>query len=230
MRIWFLIIIVAISSVVYSQKNNDPFVGGVEFGIGYGTVIDFNLDNNDNNEFELGFLLEKLQYLPTHIGFVSAKYLNPNEYFEFGILYTRKCSSYAYRYTYSTKYGTSSVSGGSALVLHCIDLPLKYYSYVGKMLKQQMYAYGGLIPSWIIEPVQYVGDFSIPEECYRNICVSVCGGLCYDKKKSRMKLHAGLAVTSVVNANYREIPEEDREYGGRIFPFELLFCYARMFR
>jgi len=224
MRLWFLIIIVAISSGVYSQKIHDPFVGGIEFGLGYGTVIDFNLDNN---QFYINALFDRLFSLPTHIGFVSAKYLNPNEYFEFGLLYARKGSSNVYRYNFGTN---GSYSGGSLFEFHCIDLSLKYYSYLGKMLKQQMYAYGGLIPSWIIEPVEYVIDFGIPEECFRNIFVSVCGGLCYDKKKSRMKLHAGLAVTSVVNANYREIPEEDREYGGRIYPFELLFCYARMFR
>jgi hypothetical protein len=67
-----------------------------------------------------------------------------------------------------------------------IDLPLIYYYYVGKVLKQKMYTCGGLNPSWLIEPVEYPGDFSIPEE--------------------------------------------DREYGGRIYPFELKFCYDRMFR
>lgn len=224
MRICLLIVIITISSGGYAQKNRDPFVGGIEFGLGYGTVIDFN---PDNNQFYVNGLFDRLLSLPTHIGFVSAKHLNPNNYFEFGLLYSRKGSSNVYRYNYGTN---GSYSGGSLFVFHCIDLPLKYYSYVGKMLKQQMYAFGGLIPSWIMEPTQYVSNFGIPEEYFRNICISVCGGLCFDKRKSRMKLHAGLAVTSVVNANYREIPEKDREYGGRIYPFEILFCYARMFR
>ncbi len=227
MRIWLLIVIVSISLSAYAQDIHDPIVGGIELGLGFGTVIDFNLDNN---EFRVGSLFDRLQYLPTHMGLVSLKYINPNKYIEVGILYSRKCSSHYYRYSYSTSQGTGRVSGGSALVLHCIDLPLKYYSYVGNMLKQQIHAYGGLIPSWIVEPVLYVGETSIPDECFRNIFVSVCGGLCYDKKKSRLKLHASLAVTSVVNSNYREIPEENRNYGGRIYPFELLFCYARMFR
>ena len=223
MRIWFHILVVALATDVSGQWNSEPFVGGIEIGLGYGAVIDFNTDNNG---FHVGYLTDRLQYLPTHIGFVSAKYLNPNKYLEFGLLYSRKSSYHAYR----SNNGTYIVSGGTVLVLHCIDLPIKYYSYVGKLIKQHMYAYGGLIPSWIIEPVHYVSDIGIPEECFRNFCVSVCGGLCYDKKKSRMKLHAGLAVTSVVNANYKEIPEEYRDYGDRIYPFELLFCYARMFR
>ena len=41
-----------------------------------------------------------------------------------------------------------------------------------------------------------------------------------------MKLHEGLAVTSIVNSTCREISEEDCDYGGRIYPFELLVCYA----
>lgn len=230
MRVWLLIAMIAISSGGYTQSNRDPFVGGIEFGLGFGTAIDFNFDNNKYHIGDVADALEVLTFLPTHFGIVSAKYLNPNKYFEFGVFYSRKCSFYDYHYSYPTKNGTISTSGGAALVFHSIDLPIKYYSYAGKILKQQMYAYGGIIPSWIVEPTQYVGDYEIPEECFRNFCVSVCGGLCFDKKKSRMKLHTGLAVTSVVNASYREIPEEDREYGGRIYPFEILFCYARMFR
>ena len=225
MRIWLLIIMVTISSVVYSQGSHDPFVGGVEFGLGYGTVIDFNLDNNN---FYREYLLERLIWLPFQIGFVTAKYLNPNKYLEFGVIFARRSSTYVYRHNYSSVsiYGTSLPT----LTIFSIDLPIKYYAYVGKMLNQQMYAYGGIIPSWVIRPGIGSDYNDIPEDCFRNVYVSVCGGLCYDKKKSRMKLQAGLAVTSVVNSNYRDIPQEDRGYGGRIYPFELLFCYARMFR
>ena len=132
MRIWFLIIIVTISSVVYSQKNNDPFVGGIEFGLGYGTVIDFNLDNNN---FYREYLLQRLIWLPFHMGFVSAKYLNPNEYLEFGMMFVRRSSSYVYRYNY--RKGGGYTRGLPVLELYSIDIPLKYYGYVGKILKQQ---------------------------------------------------------------------------------------------
>jgi hypothetical protein len=224
MRLWFLIITIVISSGVCAQNRNDPFVGGIELGIGYGTVIDFKLDNNN---FYREHLLHRLLWLPFQIGFVSEKYLNPNEYLEFGILFARRSSSYTKRhYSADGSYGT----GVPALDIYCIDFPLKYYAYAGKILKQQMFAYGGIIPSWIIEPLVYSDHCLIAEDCFRNFYFSVCGGLCFDKKKSRMKLHAGLAVTSVANAKYREIPQEDRNYGGRIYPFELLFCYARMFR
>ena len=219
----FLVLFVVLSVDISAQWNNEPFIGAIEIGLGYGTVIDFKTDNNG---FLVGYLSDRLQNLPTHIGFISAKYLNPNKYLEFGLLYSRKSSYHSYR----SNNGTYIASGGSSLVLHCIDLPIKYYSYVGKMTKQHVFAFGGLIPSWIIEPVHYVSDIGIPEDCFRNFCLSVCGGLCYHKMKSRMKLHAGLAVTSVINANYKQIPEEDRDYGDRIYPLEILFCYSRMFR
>ena len=223
MRIRILILVVCLSSSISAQKIHDPFVGGVEFGLGYGTVIDFNLDNNN---FYGDYLLQRFLWLPLQIGFVSTKYFNPNQYLEIGMIYARKASSYVLRYNYSPNV----FSGGlPILTLHCIDIPLKYYSYVGKMMKQEMYGYGGLIPSWLVN-VGYAGHNSVPEDCFRNFYVSVCGVLCFDKKKSRMKLHADLAVTSIVNSSYREIPKENRDYGGRIYPFELLFCYARMFR
>ena len=223
MRILFLVLVVACATDIIAQRNSEPFIGGIEIGLGYGTVIDFKTDNNG---FLVGYLSDRLQNLPTHIGFVSAKYLNPNNYLEFGLIYSRKSSYHPYRFN----DGTYTVTGGTSLVLHCIDLPIKYYSYVGKMTKKHVFVFGGLIPSWIIEPVHYVSDIGIPEECFRNFCLSVCGGLCCDRKKSRLKLHTGLAVTSVVNAIYTQIPEEDRDYGDRIYPLEILFCYARMFR
>jgi hypothetical protein len=43
-------------------------------------------------------------------------------------------------------------------------------------------------------------------------------------------LHAGLTVTSIVNADFRNIPVEERNYGGRIYPYEFMFCYARMIK
>lgn len=221
MRIWIFIVVVAISLSAHAQTIHDPFVGGIEFGIGYGTVIDFN---RDNNNISSTYLLERLLWLPFQIGFVSAKYFNPNQYLEIGVVYARKASSFVEQH-YNAD-GSHEIALPT-LTLHCIDIPLKYYSYVGKIMKQQMFAFGGLIPSWLVN-TEYTSH--IPEECFRNFYISVCGGLCFDKKKSRMKLHAGLAVTSIVNSSYREIPEIDRDYGGRIYPFELLFCYARMFR
>ena len=98
MRIRILILVVCLSSSVSAQKIHDPFVGGIEFGLGYGTVIDFNLDNNN---FYGDYLLQRFLWLPFQIGFVSAKYLNPNQYLEIGMIYARKASSYVLRYNYS---------------------------------------------------------------------------------------------------------------------------------
>ncbi len=225
MGIRILILVVCLSSSVSAQKNNDPFVGGIELGIGYGTVIDFNLDNNN---FYREYLLQRFLWLPFQIGFVAEKNLSPNRYLEFGMMFARRSSSYVARYNYKADGGYTR--GLPTLNFYGIDIPLKYYSYVGKVLKQQMYAFGGITPSWLMRPEVGSLDWGIPDEYFRNIYLSICGGLCYDKKKSRLKLHAGLAVTSVVNADYRQIPQDDRNYGGRIYPFELLFCYARMFR
>ncbi len=144
------------------------------------------------------------------------------------MMFARRSSSYVARYNY--KAGDGYARGLPTHNFYGIDIPLKYYSYVGKVLKQQMYAFGGITPSWLIRPEGGSLDWGIPEEYFRNFYLSICGGMCYDKKKSRMKLHAGLAVTFVVNSKYREIPEENRNYGGRIYPFELLFCYALMLR
>lgn len=225
MRNWVLIAIIAMSSGGYAQTNRDPFMGGIEFGLGYGTVIDFNLDNNN---FYRDYLLQRFIWIPFQIGLVSEKYLTQNKYLEFGVLFARRSSSYVARYNY--KIGGGYARGLPTLNLYGIDIPIKYYSYVGKLLNQQMFAYGGIIPTWLIRPEGGSHDWGIPEEYFRNIYLSICGGLCYDKKKSRMKLHAGLAVTSVVNSSYREIPQETRNYGGSIYPFEMLFCYARMFK
>lgn len=226
MRIRYIILVVFLSSSVSAQKIHDPFRGGVEFGFGYGTIIDFSFDNNN---LYREYLLERFIWLPFHIGFVTAKYFDPTKYLEFGVMFARRSSSFVYRHNYRTV--DSYAVGLPTINLYGIDLPIKYYVYAGKMLKQQMYAYGGIIPTWLMRPEGGgIMEYGIAVDHFRNIYVSVCGGLCYDKKKSRMKLHAGLAVTSVVNSEYREIPQEDRLYGGRIYPFEVVFCYARIFR
>lgn len=63
MRFCLLIVIIAISSSGYTQKINDPFVGGVEIGLGYGTIIDFNLDNNNfYSEYLLNRLIFAISY------------------------------------------------------------------------------------------------------------------------------------------------------------------------
>lgn len=54
-----------------------------------------------------------------------------------------------------------------------IDIPLKYYSYVGRVVKQQMYAFGGITPSWLMRPEGGSLDWGIPEEYFRNIYLSI---------------------------------------------------------
>ena len=64
------------------------------------------------------------------------------------------------------------------------------------------------------------------DESIRDACLSICGGLCFEKDNVRMKYHAGFTVTSIVIPNYRDIPDEERIDGKQIFPFELMLCYA----
>ena len=40
----------------------------------------------------------------------------------------------------------------------------------------------------------------------------------------------GSRITIVQIKVFKEITEENLDYGGRIYPFELLFFYERMFR
>lgn len=225
MRTCHLIIVLFISSGAIAQDLSDPFKGGIEFGLGYGTIVDFNLDNNN---LYPDYLLERFLWLPFQVGIVSAKYLNTNKYLEIGVMFARRSSSYVYRYDHRTDGGYASAL--PTLNLYSIDIPVKYYSYAGKVLNKEMFAFAGIIPSWLIKPETGSSYNDIPEDCFRKVYLSVCGGLCTDRRKSRLKLHTALAVTSVVNESYREIPEDERGYGGRIYPAELIFSYARMFR
>lgn len=69
-------------------------------------------------------------------------------------------------------------------------------------------------------------DMGIPEDNFSDFNISVCGGLCYDKKKSRMKLHAGLAVTSVANASIKLLSYNQEEYQGSWHAYyDLAFAY-----
>jgi hypothetical protein len=87
-----------------------------------------------------------------------------------------------------------------------------------------------LIPSWINIPEIASVDFNIPQEFIRDAGLSICGGLCYEIKKSRLILHAGLTVTSIVNSVIKDIPDDERNYGNRIYPYEWMLCYGRMFK
>ncbi len=221
MRILFLIVFLAVFSSATSQKKTDPFIGGIEFGTGYGSIIDFRLDNNN---FHKEYLFERLLWLPFKFGFVTAKYLDPDKYLELGMFFARRSSSFVLYHNFRPNgHGTAL----PVISIYSIDLPVKYYKYAGSFFNQQMWAYGGLIPSLIILPGGS-GAWGIPEAYTRSASLSICSGLCYEKRRSRLKFHAGLTVTSIVNAGFREIPESDRSYGGRILPYEMMFCYARM--
>lgn len=163
------ILLLAGSMAASAQSRYEPFTGGFEIGLGYGTVIDFNLENNNLHR---EYLLEKLIWLPFQVSLFSNKYLDQNRYLEFGVSFARKSSSHVKR----------------------------HYHLDG--------SFGSGLP--VLEPV--------------------CRGFCLDHKRSRIKLQAELSATSIVKADYRRLPPEDRAYGGRIHPFGVLVCFARVFR
>lgn len=223
MRILFLIVCLVVSSEALSQKKTDPFIGGIEIGTGYGSIIDFRLDNNN---FHTAYLPERLIWLPFKFGILTAKYLDQNEYLELGMVFARRSSSFVLYHNFRPNgHGTAL----PVISIYSIDFPVKYYKYAGSLFNKQMWAFGGFIPSWIIL-TEGSGDWGAPGSYARSACLSLCGGLCYEKRKSRLKFHAGLTVTSVVNADFKDIPAAERSYGGRIHPYELMFCYARMFK
>ena len=162
------ILLLAGSMAASAQSGYEPFTGGFEIGLGYGTVIDFNLENNN---LYREYLLEKLIWLPFQVSLFSVKYLDQNRYLEFGVSFARKSSSHVRRQSH---LDGSFGSGLPVLELYCIDLPVKYYSRA--RLDGNIYLFGGIVPSWLMAPVQASNEYMIPKECYRNFLVSVFGG------------------------------------------------------
>jgi hypothetical protein len=119
------------------------------------------------------------------------------------------------------------------LALNCINFSLKYYKYLTYWKNRELYVFGGVAPVWIIN-VPFSSDLannSIPEHYFRNWNLAVAGGLSLEKGKIRWKLDLDLAVVSVVNSEYtREVPEEERARGTKIYPFEVLLCCAYLIR
>ncbi|MCP4312956.1 MAG: hypothetical protein GY790_16975 [Bacteroidetes bacterium] len=215
-----LLIIMAIVSVSLSAQNQYmPFFGGFELGVGYSTFVDFNIESN-------GVMLKavpyQLPFLPYQLGFVSAKYVNPTDYFELGIMFSKRSDSFAKKSTdgWSVPYFN----------LYCIDFPIKYYTDVKIKSSRPLYVYGGIIPSWIILPESGY-SFSNDIDMYlTDWYLSVCSGICYDKGMLRWKLHFSMAVTSITKGIFRSAFESSTDYGMMVYPFEALICCALLFR
>lgn len=223
MRCTLTILLIVFAANIAAQNKYSPFVGGFEFGIGYSSIIDFKRENNIkyNRDLKIEQLLFLLPFIPYQFGFVTAKYFDSSRYGELGFIFRKS----------SVGWIQNHPGGGSELPginFYSFDFPLKYY-FPARGINSGDGAYLGIIPSWLFNPSVVGGDSytSSSEEYYRKGYLSLCGGLCKEQNNTRLKLHTSIAVSSVIKPAYRqEIPAEDRAYGGVMFPFEVLFCWA----
>lgn len=216
------ILLLLTAHTISAQNQYSPFVGGFEVGTGYSTIIDFNRENNIkvNRDLTMEQLFYLSPFIPYQFGFVTAKYLNHYKYLELGLLFRKTSVGWI-----QLHYGGWGIPG---INLYSFDLPVKYY-FPTKTLRYAADTYFGIVPSWLVHPDVYSGDSydGIEEEYFRDSYVSLCTGITRERGNVRVKMHASMAITSVVTNRYRkDIPREERAYGGVIFPFEILFCWA----
>jgi hypothetical protein len=230
MRILVLIASLLLSAPLCAQKADQPFSGALEMGLGWDVPIDFTPDNNILTRKYLGY---RLLEIPWRAGFHASKPLNSETCLELGLNFHRRSSSWVSSYEYSQGITTYCLNEHHVLALNCIDFSLKYYKYLTYWKNRELYAFGGIAPVWIMN-VPYSSDLtnnSIPEHCFRDVTLAFSAGLSLEKGKFRWKLDLDLAVVSIVNAEYpREIPEEERAWGAKIYPFEVLLCCAYIIR
>ncbi|MFH0758714.1 MAG: hypothetical protein V2B15_15605 [Bacteroidota bacterium] len=234
MRILVLIVYLAFSLQLSAQKANQPFSGAIEMGLGWGIPIDFNIDNNILTSKFLGY---RLLEIPWQAGIHVSKALGPVSYMELGLVFHERSSSWAssYAYTQGNPPGitTHYINEHHVLALDCIDFSLKYYKFLKYGKNRELYAFGGIAPLWVLH-VAYADDLnnnSVPRDCFRSWNLAVNGGLALEKGNIRWKLLFDLAVVSVVNSEYaRVVPEEERAWGTKIYPFEVLLCCAYLIR
>jgi hypothetical protein len=222
MRCALTILLLTFTSNIDAQNQYSPFVGGFEFGIGYSSIIDFNRENNIkyNRDLKLEQLFLLFPFIPYQFGFVTAKYFDSKRYGELGIIFRK--TSVGWIQIHPFGWGLPGIN------FYSFDFPMKYY-FPTRGIKIGNDAYIGIIPSWLYNPSVIGSDpyDSNSEDYFRKGYLSVCSGLYKEKNNSRLKLHTSLAISSVIKPAYRqEIPADERAYGGVMFPFEILFCWA----
>jgi hypothetical protein len=230
MRIMILMACLLLSAPLRAQKADQPFTGALEMGLGWGVPIDFTLDNNILTGKYLGY---RLLEIPWQAGFHASKSFNAETCLELGLIFHRRSSSWASGTEYTQGNVTLHSDEHHVLAMNCIDFSLKYYKYLTSAKNREMYVFGGIAPVWIIN-VPYSSDLannSIPAHCFRNWNMAVAGGVTLENGNIRWKLHFDFALVSVVNSEYaREVPEEERAWGAKIHPFEVLLCCAYRIR
>jgi hypothetical protein len=209
-----------------AQIPEQHFSGALELGAGWGHAIDLTLENNHPS---LRFPVSRLLHIPWQGGIHVARDLNPVSCLEFGMLYHRRSSDWVYERSYTTGSGTETETSLMVLALDGIDFSLKYYRFLDYRKNRELYVFGGISPVWVLN-VPNAADLTIedvPRRCFRSWNLALQGGLALERKRLRWKLQLDFCLVSVVNGEYiLEVPEEERAWGTRIFPFEALLCCA----
>lgn len=202
-------------------------------GLGWGIPIDFNLDNNILTSKFLGY---RILEIPWQAGIHVSKALNPVSYMEMGLVFHERSYSWASNFNYTQGYTTITtyyINEHQVLAMNCIDFSMKYYKFLKYWKNRELYAFGGIAPVWVLS-VPYADDLnnnSVPRYCFRNWNMAVNGGMALEKENIRWKLHFDLGLVSVVNSEYAtQVPEEERAWGTKIYPFEVLLCCAYLIR
>ena len=214
MRVIIAISFLFLSQTLISQSITDPFIGGVEIGIGLSSVA------------RLDYGLENIEFLPFQIGLVTNKYLSNKNFIEIGLLYGRR--------TVRLRRLKDVVNlENPILSLNYIDIPLKYYFDRINIFNSYYDAYCGLIFSYLIYPSTYSTGTYPPEitnSSYRNLNLSLCTGLSKKINTNRIKLQLATAITSVYKIGaVSNNPYYEQNEIGRVFPMTLIVSYGYIF-
>jgi hypothetical protein len=226
-KILFVVLLMCAGLHAQDPKH---FSGALELGAGWGHAVDFTLENNHPT---FKYLLPRIVATPWQAGIHVARDLNPVSCLEFGMLYHRRSSDWIWERESISGPVTWTSTSHMVLSFDCIDFSLKYYKFLDYWRNRELYAFGGLSPVWILG-VPHASDLvqeSVPRHCFRSWNLALEGGLALEKERLRWKLQLDLCLVSVTNGDYvLEVPEEERAWGTRIFPFEALLCCAYLIR
>lgn len=222
MRLPVLIITLAITSCSYSQSRYSGFIGGVEFGYGVSTIIDFNRETNGLVWHSL--LLNLPFHMPFQFGFFANKYVNNTDYLEYGLVYAKRGAAYIWQELY---YPSGSLTILPSVNLYCVDIPIKFYKSGTKIFNETFHSYFGVIPSLLYSVEMSEMYYDISDKYYNNAYLSICTGISHQKGNRRLKMQLSTAVTSITKHRYKaEIQVQNDGYKGVIFPCEAMLIYG----
>ena len=214
-----LILLLSGTELIYAQNKLTYFTGGIEMGFGISTVIDFR---ETNNKIEI-------PYFTFHGGFFTSRYISQQAYVEFGIFGSRCGNAYTKEFC---KNGACSIEM-ITLNLYYLEFPITYYREISKLIGWTSFFFIGLDNGLHFESNMKGPSFiaEIPRNYFRDHTLSVSTGLAYEKANIRLRLHTKLALKSVIRPIFQSsVPVITNDYGGRIFPCELLVSCGIFFQ